>query len=117
MIKNLIHGSVLVVILALASVGSLYAQEPQQTQPSPDTPQAGQSSRQPTGQVQRAKEYTGTIVDEGNSVRLKDSAGNANYKLNDEKMAKAYVGKQVRVTGKLDTSTNIIQVQSISGVQ
>jgi hypothetical protein len=117
MIKNLIHGSVLVVILALASMGSLYAQQPQQTQPSPDTPQAGQSSRQPTSQVQRAKEYTGTIVDEGNSLRLKDSAGNANYKLDDEKMAKAYVGKQVRVTGKLDTSANIIQVQSISGVQ
>src|SRR5205807_9116112 len=97
--------------------GSPYGREPQQTQPSPDTPRAGQSSRQPTVQVQRAKEYTGTIGDEGNSVRLKDSAGNANYKRDDEKMAKAYVGKQVRVTGKLDTSTNIIQVQSISGVQ
>lgn len=117
MIKNLIHGSALVAILALASMVSLYAQEPQPTQPSPNTPQAGQSSRQSTSQVQREKEYTGTIVDEGNSLRLKDSAGNANYKLDDEKMAKTYVGKQVRVTGKLDKSTNIIQVQSISGVQ
>jgi hypothetical protein len=77
----------------------------------------GNQAGSPTGQVQRAKEYTGTIVDEGNGLRLKDSAGNANYKLDDEKMAKAYVGKQVRVTGKLDTSANIIQVQSISGVQ
>lgn len=117
MIKNVIYGSALVVIFALASMGSLYAQEPQQTQPSPNTPQAGQSSGQPTGQVQHAKEYNGTIVDEGNGLRLKDSSGNANYKLDDEKMAKAYVGKQVRVTGKLDKSTNIIQVQSISGVQ
>ena len=78
---------------------------------------ARQSIRQPSGEVQREKEYTGTIVDEGNGLRLKDSAGNANYKLDDEKMAKAYVGKQVRVTGKLDKSTNIIQVQSVSGVQ
>ena len=117
MIKNVIYGSALVVIFALASMGSLYAQEPQQTQPSPNTPQAGQSSGQPTSQVQREKEYSGTIVDEGNGLRLKDSSGNANYKLDDEKMAKAYVGKQVRVTGKLDKSTNIIQVQSISGVQ
>lgn len=115
MLKNVLQGSFLVAILALAS--SLYAQQPQQTQPSPDTPQAGQSSSQQSSQAQSAKEYTGTIVDEGNSLRLKDSAKNANYKLDDEKMARAYVGKQVRVTGKLDTSTNIIQVQSISGVQ
>ena len=117
MIKNVLQGSILVVILALASMSSLYAQEPQQTQPSPDTPQAGQSSRQSSSQAQNAKEYTGTIVDEGNSLRLKDSAGNANYKLDDEKMAKAYVGKQVRVMGMLDKSSNTIQVKSIYAVQ
>jgi anti-sigma28 factor (negative regulator of flagellin synthesis) len=115
MIKNVLQGSVLVVILTLAS--SLYAQERQQTQPSPDTPQAGQSTSQPSSQAQSAKEYTGTIVDEGNSLRLKDSAKNANYKLDDEKMAKTYIGKQVRVLGMLDKSTNTIQVKSIYAVE
>ena len=113
---NVIQGSVLVVILALASMGSLYAQE-QKTQPSTDTPKAGQSSSQPSSEAQNEKQYTGSIVDEGSSLRLKDSAGNANYKLDDEKMARAYVGKQVRVTGMLDTSTNTIQVKSIYAVQ
>src|SRR5215470_15515150 len=118
MIRNLVQGPVLVLTLALVTLGSLYAQEPQQTQPSPDTPQAGQSGKRPSSsQVQNTKEFTGTIVDEGNTVRLKDSAGNANYKLDDEKMAKAYVGQQVRVTGTLDKSTNIIQVKSIYAVQ
>ena len=117
MIKKVLQGSFLVVILALTSMGSLYAQEPQQTQPSPDTPRAGQSSSQASSQAQSAKEYTGTIVDEGNSLRLKDTAKNANYKLDDEKMAKAYVGKQVRVMGTLDKSSNTIQVKSIYSVQ
>jgi Protein of unknown function (DUF5818) len=118
MMKNFVLGSVLVLTLALANLGSLYAQEPQQTQPSPDTPQAGQSSeRQPASQVQSEREFTGTVVKEGKSVRLKDTAGNANYKLDHQSKAQEYAGKQVRVKGKLDTATNIIQVSSISAMQ
>ena len=114
MIKN-VQGSLLAVTLALAS--SVYAQAPQQTQQSPDTQQAGKPTSQPSSQAQSAKEYSGTIVDEGNSLRLKDNAKNANYKLDDEKMAKAYVGKEVRVMGMLDKSTNTIQVKSIYALQ
>ena len=115
--NSILRGSVLVLTLALASLGSLHAQEPHQTQPSPDTPQAGQpSAPQPSTQVQTAREFTGTIVKEGNSLRLKDDAGNANYKLDGQSKAKAYVGKQVKVTGKLDTSSNVIQVTSVSAM-
>lgn len=118
MTRNLVQGSILVLTLAFASLGSLSAQERQQTQPSPDTQQGGQSSeRQPSSQVQREREFTGTIVNEGHSVRLKDSTGNANYKLDDQNRAKAYVGKPVKVRGKLDAATNTIQVDSISAMQ
>lgn len=117
MTRNFVQGSVLALTLALASLGPLNAQE-RQTQPSPDTPQAGQSSEtQPSSQVQSEKEFTGTIVNDGHSVRLKDSTGNANYKLDDQKRAKTYVGKPVRVRGKLDAATNTIQVDSISAMQ
>ena len=118
MTRNFVQGSVLALTLALASLASLSAQERQQTQPSPDTPQAGQSSEtQSSSQVQSEKEFTGTIVNDGHSVRLKDSTGNANYKLDDQKRAKTYVGKPVRVRGKLDAATNTIQVDSISAMQ
>lgn len=43
---------------------------------------------------------------------LNDSATNITYKVDDQSKAKEYVGK-VRVTGTLDSSTNVIHVDSI----
>lgn len=61
--KDLMRASVLVLTLAMGTLGLLYAQETQQPQPSPDTPQEGQSNQpQPATQAKNAKEFTGTIV-------------------------------------------------------
>ena len=46
---------------------------------------------------------------------LKDTAANVSYQLDDQEKAKQFVGKQVRVTGKLDLNTNLIHVDNIEG--
>ena len=112
--NDLMRTSVLVLTLAMGTLGLLYAQEGQQPHPSPDTPQEGQSNQpQPATQAKNAKEFTGTIVKRGGTMMLNDNAASVSYKLDDQSKAKVYVGKQVGVAGTLDSSTNLIHVDSI----
>ena len=53
---------------------------------------------------------------ENGELVLKDLVTKVIYKLNDAAKAKQYVGKRVKVTGKLDTNSNTIQVESIEVV-
>jgi Protein of unknown function (DUF5818) len=109
--NNLIRGSVLALTLSVATMGSLYAQN---AQPAQDSSQSAQSSQaQPAVQDQTAKEFTGTIVKHGSMLVLKDSSANVSYKVDDESKVKDYLGKQVKVTGTLDVSSNVIHVDSI----
>jgi hypothetical protein len=113
-----IRGSVLALTLGVASMGSLYAQEakPAQTdpqaQPTQSQPAQNNAQASPTS-AQSAKEFTGTIVKEKGAMMLKDGASNVSYKVDDESKVKDYEGKQVKVTGTLDSSTNVIHVDSI----
>jgi len=43
----------------------------------------------------------------------KDPVTKVSYKLSNATKAKQYVGKQVKVTGKLDMNTNTIQVDGV----
>ena len=109
--NNFIRGSILVLTFSVASMGSLWAQS---SQPAQDTPQSAQSQSQPaSAQNQTAKEFMGTIVKDNGALVLKDSSGNVNYKVDDESKVKDYVGKQVKVMGTLDATTNVIHVDSI----
>jgi len=116
-----VRGSVLALTLGVASMGSLYAQnaqpsqqndprtaQPSQSQPAPNDAQASQTSAN-----QGSKEFTGTIVKEKGTMMLKDAASNVSYKVDDDSKVKEYEGKQVKVTGTLDSSTNVIHVDSI----
>jgi hypothetical protein len=47
---------------------------------------------------------------------LKDPMTKMSYQLDDQEKAARYVGKQVKVTGKLDMSSNTIQVESIEPI-
>jgi Protein of unknown function (DUF5818) len=112
-----IRGSVLALTLGVASVGSLYAQESKpaqdpQAQPTQSQPAQSDAKASPTS-AQSAKEFTGTIVKEKGAMMLKDSASNMSYKVDDESKVKDYEGKQVKVTGTLDSSSNVIHVDSI----
>lgn len=63
--------------------------------------------------TREAKTLTGHIVKENGDLVLKDPVTQVSYKLNDAAKAKQYIGKQVKVTGKLDMDTNTIQIESI----
>jgi hypothetical protein len=55
--------------------------------------------------------FTGSIARQKSAYVLK--AGNTAYKLDDQSQAKEYKGKNVKVTGSLDKSTNTIHVEKI----
>jgi uncharacterized protein YdeI (BOF family) len=106
-----LRGSVCALILGLATMGSVFAQNAQSSQP--HQPQAQAQQSQDNMQQDDSKDFTGTIMKQGNKLVLRDASANINYKVDDEDKVKDYVGKQVKITGTLDTSTNVIHVDSI----
>jgi len=109
-----IRSSMFALVLVVATMGALYAQNAQTAQPSQPQIQATQS--QDSMQQQESKAFTGTIVKAGNKLVLRDASANVNYKVDDESKVRDYVGKQVKITGTLDASTNVIHVDSIEVV-
>jgi hypothetical protein len=100
---------------------------PQQQQPTatpPDqTPAAAPEQQQQPNEAQSnemkdqdAKSFTGQVVKEKGKIVLKDPVTKMSYRLDDQDKAAKYVGKQVKVTGKLDMNSNTIQVESIEPI-
>ncbi len=71
--------------------------------------------QQPDAQKPAAetKTFTGKIVKAGNELVLSDTGGKTTYKLDDQRKAKEFVNKDVKVTGVLDDSTGVIRVTAI----
>jgi hypothetical protein len=128
--KFLLHFSLAtaVTLLTLALGPSMHAQQADQD-PAPTTahqpdPAASQPQQQNQAQMpssgdtatQDAKAFTGRIAKENGELVLKDPVTKVSYKLSDPAKAKQYVGKQVKVTGKLDVSSNTIQVEGIEPI-
>ena len=63
-----------------------------------------------------AETFMGTILREGGNFVLSDSATKSRYMLDNPKKASLYEGKTVRVTGTLDTASNLIHVETIQGI-
>jgi hypothetical protein len=57
----------------------------------------------------------GTVVRDGESFSLRDGSGSM-FKLDDASKAQPFEGKQVKVTGRLDTEAKLIHVDAIEGV-
>jgi hemolysin activation/secretion protein len=74
----------------------------------PQMPAAGADA-----QTQDAKSFSGRITKENGKIVLKDPVTKTSYQIDDVSKAKPYMGKQVKVTGKLDMSSNTIHVDSI----
>jgi uncharacterized protein YdeI (BOF family) len=113
-IPNLFLGTLALTGVLALSVSSALAQEPQ-TQPPQNQPQA---QAPPAGQDQMKQDpaesqtFTGTIVRNGEQFSLRDSSGEV-YKLDDNSKAQAFEGKQVKVTGRLDTDAKLIHIDTI----
>lgn len=79
---------------------------PSQTSPDQTTPNQDQA---------KTTTFTGTIVKDGENYVLRDSSGGI-YKLDDSSRAQAFEGKTVKVTGRLDTDSKMIHVDSIQAL-
>jgi hypothetical protein len=74
----------------------------------PQMPTAGSEA-----QTQDARAFTGTIVKQSGKIVLMDPVTKTTYQIDDVSKVKPYMGKQVKVTGKLDMDSNMIHVTSI----
>jgi len=115
----------LAVALAVFAVGpTLHGQQADQdsspnapAKTNPAVPQAQQNEAQmpASGEAttREAKTFTGRVVKEDGQIVLKDPVTKVSYKLDDTAKARQYIGKQVKVTGKLDLNTNTIELNRI----
>lgn len=87
-----------------ASARSTFAQSPAFVR----SPHAQQQTPQ-----QATQKFQGTIVKAKGKYILQDKASGATYQLDNQDKAKQFAGKEVKVTGTLDPSTNTIQVSDI----
>jgi hypothetical protein len=69
--------------------------------------------RHGTAQADRRdiRAYVGTIVKDGDAYVLK--AVNEKFRLDKQKKAKNYQGKDVQITGRLEKESNLIHVETI----
>lgn len=74
----------------------------------PRMPAAGSDA-----QTQDARAFTGKIMKQNGKVILMDPVTKTTYQIDDVAKVKGYLGKDVKVTGKLDMDSNMIHVTGI----
>jgi hypothetical protein len=91
-----------------------------QQQPHDKTHPPSQNAKPETSnadpQTQDALAFTGIISKQQDEVVLKDPVTKMIYRFDDPSRAEAYVGKQVKVIGKLGLNSNTIHVNSIQAI-
>jgi hypothetical protein len=90
----------------------------QQTGATPQSPQHAPAaphvdSRNGDDQTQQALAFTGRVSTEQGRLVLKDPVTKMSYQLDDPSKAKPFIGKQVKVIGKLEMKSNTIHIDSI----
>lgn len=76
-------------------------------------PQEAPDSASADAQTQEALAFTGRVIQEQGHLVLKDSVTKMSYQFDDQTKAQPYIGKQVKVVGKLELKSNIIHIDSI----
>jgi hypothetical protein len=99
---------ILVGVLLMASV--VLAQLPRTE---PDRPQTRHIQTPAQANDEDLRFFTGIISNNNGKYVLEGESPRGPYLLDDQKTAKRYEGKHVRVTGVLDQSSNTIHVQKI----
>ena len=115
------------VTLAAFALASSAPAQPAEEDPAPAVPRLQQSLTGPSSsqqrelpdsssndaQTQAALAFTGRVTNEHGQLVLRDPVTKMTYKLDDQSKAKRFVGKQVKVVGKLEMKSNIIHIESI----
>jgi hypothetical protein len=120
---------ILIAVFAMVMVSAAFGQStPSQSQdpnaqpsatPSQQTPSAQQPSQTPStatpsssgGSSDAQRSFVGSIMKTGGKLVL--HTGGTDYQLDDQTQASKFEGKDVKVTGQLDQSSNTIRVQAI----
>jgi uncharacterized protein YdeI (BOF family) len=107
--------------LLLASAQALSANPVKLANPMPviqepqNPPAQTSPSQMPNPDASKSTTFTGTVVKDGEQYVLRDSSGSV-YKLDDSSRAQAFEGKTVKVTGRLDSNSKMIHVDSIEAL-
>jgi hypothetical protein len=112
---------ILIAVFAMVMLPAAFAQgTPSQSQdPSTQTPSTQPPSQSPStdnpssasSSSDAQHSFVGSIVKNGDKFML--HTGNADYQLDDQSQASQFEGKDVKVTGQVDQSSDTIRVQSI----
>ena len=101
-----------------ATTGQEPTAAPQQEQHEPPATTQQNEPQMPAArtdaQAQDAKSFSGRIMKENGKIVLKDPVTKTSYQIDDVSKVKSYMGKEVKVTGKLDMNSNTIHVESIA---
>ena len=116
-----------VTLVAFAFSSSAHGQQPDedrapatprqpQSPATPQSPQPNDASAPSSGdtQTQEALAFTGRVMKEKGQLVLKDPVTKMSYQLDNQAKAKPFLGKQVKVTGKLEMKSNTIHIEGIS---
>jgi hypothetical protein len=67
-------------------------------------------------QTQDELVFTGRIAEENRALVLKDLVTKLTYQLDDQPRARKFMGRQVKIRGKLEMNSNTIQISRIEPV-
>jgi Protein of unknown function (DUF5818) len=98
-------------------VAQLESDRRQPTAQQQQLPQVNQQQTNGMEQVPDLKTFSGTIVRSGDKLVLQDGIGESVYQLDDQQKVKTFEGKNVKVTGTIDTVTKTIQVARVEPEQ
>jgi len=121
-----ILSAIAVTLVAFALASSARAQQADED-PAPATPRPPQSTVTPQvpqphdtaipspadTQTQQALTFTGRVIKQQEQLVLNDPITKSSYQLDAQAKAKPYLGKQVKVTGKLEMRSKTIHIDSI----
>jgi hypothetical protein len=123
LIRILLAAAFVLAVFALASSAQAQPADEHRTTATPQqqpttSPNTAQQQEVPTrpsadAQTQEALAFTGRVTQEQGHLVLKDPVTKISYRFDDPSKAKPYVGKQVKVIGKLELKSNIIHIDSI----
>jgi uncharacterized protein (DUF2141 family) len=105
-----------IVLLASLAVPQAHTQTEQAQSVSAQRANEGQIPASGAVTTQDVKAFSGFVMKDNNAVTLQDSVTKVSYRLSDPAKAKPYVGKRVKVTGKLDTDNNTILMEGIEPI-
>jgi hypothetical protein len=121
MVVRLLLAAAATLVVALASnARGQQGDEDSQTASSQQQRQPGQPEAQvPSNesQTQDAHTFIGRVVQDNGQIVLKDPITKMSYQLDDQPKAKQFIGKQVKVNGRLGLDGNTIHIVTIVALQ